>query len=496
MNIFSKKTKPLVTSLIILVGVFGVGIGAVAQINSVSGGFLGSQGLQTKHGRLVLTEDTTTDVSDSNPSNSIDEPWLPDLRIFVDDKISSFAELTSNGVAHVTPSTTGASSYATFGGNASNTTSRVFVDGNILATNFTNSADFSAVSRLCTDSNGVIKTCGTVASQPGICGDGTIDTGEQCDDGNTIGGDTCSSTCQNSTDINKISAHFCNISGDYPRGPSMLYSFMETNDYTNAQEVSLPTSSPDYNSTFIDTWEWESANLTYAEWLAFSPEGKDPSNQSMSAVFTGAPYLGLNGTTTFSSIESAMSPQRTFSASSATQYEGGIIYQSFTDSGTYELPEGIFRVRALDSNNNPATDWTYINTLAPAALSYRASTTLSGDPIVEGRDMLVSNTSTYGGTPEISWTHALNDTPQMSFFSYVIQRKSESDEDWTTLVTANSSNPITSYTDNAWSGLSSGVYEYRVFVQNTCGGSVTVDPSTTELGETYNVSNTIEQFKP
>src|SRR6185312_13958997 len=30
----------------------------------------------------------------------------------------------------------------------------------------------------------------------GVCGDGTVNTGEQCDDGNTSNGDGCSSTCQ------------------------------------------------------------------------------------------------------------------------------------------------------------------------------------------------------------------------------------------------------------------------------------------------------------
>jgi cysteine-rich repeat protein len=31
------------------------------------------------------------------------------------------------------------------------------------------------------------------------CGDGVVDTGEQCDDGNTTSGDGCSSTCQTET---------------------------------------------------------------------------------------------------------------------------------------------------------------------------------------------------------------------------------------------------------------------------------------------------------
>ena len=47
--------------------------------------------------------------------------------------------------------------------------------------------------------------CGTVTSlsqfiiaalPPSACGDGTVDPGEQCDDGNTLNGDCCSSTCQ------------------------------------------------------------------------------------------------------------------------------------------------------------------------------------------------------------------------------------------------------------------------------------------------------------
>jgi len=29
-----------------------------------------------------------------------------------------------------------------------------------------------------------------------VCGNGTLDAGEQCDDGNTADGDGCSATCQ------------------------------------------------------------------------------------------------------------------------------------------------------------------------------------------------------------------------------------------------------------------------------------------------------------
>jgi cysteine-rich repeat protein len=29
-----------------------------------------------------------------------------------------------------------------------------------------------------------------------VCGDGVLDAGESCDDGNTVGGDGCSATCE------------------------------------------------------------------------------------------------------------------------------------------------------------------------------------------------------------------------------------------------------------------------------------------------------------
>ncbi|MFH2005061.1 MAG: DUF4215 domain-containing protein [bacterium] len=40
-------------------------------------------------------------------------------------------------------------------------------------------------------------SCGDDDGGNGVCGDGVLDTGEQCDDGNTVSGDGCSATCQN-----------------------------------------------------------------------------------------------------------------------------------------------------------------------------------------------------------------------------------------------------------------------------------------------------------
>ena len=46
----------------------------------------------------------------------------------------------------------------------------------------------------------VLIACAMLAAPPAmagaVCGDGTVDTGEQCDDGNLADGDCCSSTCR------------------------------------------------------------------------------------------------------------------------------------------------------------------------------------------------------------------------------------------------------------------------------------------------------------
>ena len=45
------------------------------------------------------------------------------------------------------------------------------------------------------DGDGCSSTC-QIEIPPPICGDANVDPGEQCDDGNTVDGDRCSSTCQ------------------------------------------------------------------------------------------------------------------------------------------------------------------------------------------------------------------------------------------------------------------------------------------------------------
>jgi MYXO-CTERM domain-containing protein len=55
------------------------------------------------------------------------------------------------------------------------------------------------------------------AAKTATCGNGTVDTGETCDDGNTTDGDGCSATCQDET-MGKDSGGCCSIGGS-PAGP-------------------------------------------------------------------------------------------------------------------------------------------------------------------------------------------------------------------------------------------------------------------------------------
>lgn len=59
-------------------------------------------------------------------------------------------------------------------------------------------------SPVCGDTQGHIILCPTGGSGGPICGNAIIESGEQCDDGNTANGDGCSSTCQNEAPTAKL----------------------------------------------------------------------------------------------------------------------------------------------------------------------------------------------------------------------------------------------------------------------------------------------------
>jgi uncharacterized protein (TIGR03382 family) len=50
-------------------------------------------------------------------------------------------------------------------------------------------------------------------ANPALCGNGTVDPGETCDDGNTTAGDGCSATCQTETIACPDSSNDCGGGG-------------------------------------------------------------------------------------------------------------------------------------------------------------------------------------------------------------------------------------------------------------------------------------------
>ena len=68
--------------------------------------------------------------------------------------------------------------------------------------------------------------------RPAVCGNGDIETGEQCDDGNATSGDGCSSTCQieSSMIAGKTSFVSCN----------QLYGPNVPNEITRINELNKP----------------------------------------------------------------------------------------------------------------------------------------------------------------------------------------------------------------------------------------------------------------
>ena len=62
---------------------------------------------------------------------------------------------------------------------------------------------------------------GTPLTATAVCGNGTIEAGEQCDDGNVVSGDGCSATCQTET-TKSLNGGGCDSSGGDPAAPVLL----------------------------------------------------------------------------------------------------------------------------------------------------------------------------------------------------------------------------------------------------------------------------------
>jgi len=89
----------------------------------------------------------------------------------------------------------------------------------------------------------------------GVCGDGTVDTGEQCDDGNTVAGDGCSATCQ----TEQVATPHVTLSVDKPTittdlGVDNTVTVTATSEMGFAGSVTLAAAATDSTSAAISDW--------------------------------------------------------------------------------------------------------------------------------------------------------------------------------------------------------------------------------------------------
>src|SRR5262245_35549670 len=107
--------------------------------------------------------------------------------------------------------------------------------------------------------------------QPPACGDGTVDPGEQCDDGNRMSSDGCSSECVLESDSWK------NLTPNPmpPRaGHAMAYDSARDRVVLFGGTTTQPTS---------DTWEWDGAT-----WTLLAPPHVPPARTGAAMVFDSA----------------------------------------------------------------------------------------------------------------------------------------------------------------------------------------------------------------
>jgi hypothetical protein len=165
MNISTKIKKTAIT-LLALIGVVSFGYGVFAQ--STPGElapFWEGEGLQTKHGRIVVMDmgngynSNITDPSETVASN------YTDLKLYVDSGISAIANLITNSKAYILPSAANEPVNVTLGSSTPDNAATLSVTGNILATAYTDLAD-TGDRYLCADANGRIELCGDSPSGP------------------------------------------------------------------------------------------------------------------------------------------------------------------------------------------------------------------------------------------------------------------------------------------------------------------------------------------
>lgn len=98
--------------------------------------------------------------------------------------------------------------------------------------------------------------------QPGICGDGALNSGEACDDGNTTPGDGCSSSCSNESSVPRVqvSMNKTSVSTDLYVDNEITVTLTAMNGF--AGDVTLAPSVVDGTGAAITGWTTELSATT------------------------------------------------------------------------------------------------------------------------------------------------------------------------------------------------------------------------------------------
>ena len=126
-----------------------------------------------------------------------------------------------------------------------------------------------------------------------VCGDGTQNPGEQCDDGNTDNGDCCSSTCQYPTGCKAAGKSLLLLKNDATDDTKdkLIWKWLKGAD-TSLQDLGLPTGTTSYTlCLYAGTASASVAFPAGSNWQTAGSKGykfKDPSGTPKALLMSGA----------------------------------------------------------------------------------------------------------------------------------------------------------------------------------------------------------------
>ena len=288
-----------------------------------------------------------------------------------------------------------------------------------------------------------------------------------------------------------------------------------TDDPNNPNEVSWPTTDPNYNGTFVRNYHWQQLADTFVTGTHISSTAYCNNHNSVNygclldEVPAGIPNFNYRYHTR-SEIESAPFVDVEFrnnnqvnvldgeythninSISTRATENAATVYARGYGTGRLFQDETIYRVRALDTNGVQVGDWKYFNALRPVATGI---TSPQFDTSITNYNYLAATKVYDGKLPSpgltlneitFNWEPSVNDTSDMAFFRYILQRRSCSrasnstcttatNAPWNDLSVGDYDNIITTFTDDTVQSNSS--YQYRLAVVNVCGSNSTSDNS-------------------